>query len=75
MGVNLSDGEWRLMDALWQKDPCTDTKLVEHFRESTGWSKHYRNLPCYCGWKPRGRYATKKGRGQAILSRGRRECG
>lgn len=40
MGVNLSDGEWRLMDVLWQEAPCTITKLVEHFRESTGWSKH-----------------------------------
>ena len=51
------------MDVPWQKDPCTVTQLVEHFRESTGWSKHYRNLPCYCDWKPRGRYAMKKGRG------------
>lgn len=38
--ANLSDGEWKLMNALWHSSPCTITQLVAALREETGWSKH-----------------------------------
>lgn len=38
--IRLSDSEWLLMNALWDRSPCTITQLVERLREETGWSKH-----------------------------------
>lgn len=38
--VNLSHGEWRLMNLLWENAPRTITQLVADLREETGWSKH-----------------------------------
>lgn len=37
---NLSDGEWKLMNALWSSPPRTITELKEALWEETGWSKH-----------------------------------
>ena len=38
--INLSDGEWMLMNVLWEHAPCTITQLVERLEGTTGWSKH-----------------------------------
>lgn len=38
--INLSDGEWKLMNLLWEQAPCTITELTRDLQEDTGWSKH-----------------------------------
>lgn len=38
--ICLSDGEWKLMKALWRNTPCTITQLVALLKEETNWSKH-----------------------------------
>ncbi|MPN06508.1 Penicillinase repressor [bioreactor metagenome] len=38
--ISLSDGEWKLMNCLWQKSPRTITQLVAALKEETAWSKH-----------------------------------
>lgn len=38
--INLSDGEWKLMEALWRKPPKTITQLTKELYEQTQWSKH-----------------------------------
>jgi BlaI family penicillinase repressor len=38
--INLSDGEWNIMNVLWKSAPQTITKLTSALKESTGWSKH-----------------------------------
>ena len=38
--INLSDGEWKLMEALWQNPPKTITQLTKELYEKTQWSKH-----------------------------------
>lgn len=38
--INLSDGEWNIMNMLWKSAPQTITKLTSALKESTGWSKH-----------------------------------
>lgn len=38
--TRLSDSEWLLMNALWDRSPRTITQLVEELRGATGWSKH-----------------------------------
>ncbi len=40
MKVNLSDGEWKLMDRLWEDSPRTIAQLTAAVREETGWEKH-----------------------------------
>lgn len=40
MTINLSDGEWKLMNRLWEHSPMTITELTSALREETGWSKH-----------------------------------
>lgn len=40
MRVNLSDGEWKLMNRLWESSPMTITELTAALREETLWSKH-----------------------------------
>lgn len=40
MKVHLSDGEWKLMDALWSCNSATITQLTRVLAEETGWSKH-----------------------------------
>jgi BlaI family penicillinase repressor len=40
MNINLSDGEWRLMNRLWERSPMTIMELTKALREETGWSKH-----------------------------------
>jgi BlaI family penicillinase repressor len=38
--INLSDGEWNIMNILWDTAPQTITQLTAALKESTGWSKH-----------------------------------
>ena len=38
--INLSDGEWKLMNLLWDRAPRTVTELVHALAGDTGWSKH-----------------------------------
>lgn len=40
MNVELSAGEWKLMNQLWQNAPRTITQLVADLAEDTGWSKN-----------------------------------
>ncbi|MBQ8637914.1 MAG: BlaI/MecI/CopY family transcriptional regulator [Lachnospiraceae bacterium] len=35
----LSDGEWKLMNLLWDHSPRTIGELVEALKDDTGWSK------------------------------------
>ena len=37
---HLSNGEWTLMNALWERQPATVAKLVHALAPETGWSKH-----------------------------------
>lgn len=38
--INLSDGEWNIMNALWEAAPKTIMQLTAALEESTGWTKH-----------------------------------
>lgn len=38
--VRLSEAEWKVMSLLWQDAPQTMMQLTNHFKETTGWSKH-----------------------------------
>lgn len=40
MRTNLSDGEWKLMEKLWEGKARTITELTAALKEETGWSKH-----------------------------------
>ena len=40
MKIHLSDGEWKLMDRLWEDGPATITQLTHALEGETGWSKH-----------------------------------
>lgn len=40
MKINLSDGEWKLMNQLWEAAPMTITQLTAALKEETGWEKH-----------------------------------
>ena len=43
-GASLSDGEWKLMNLLWDHAPRTIGELVSALREDTGWSKATVNI-------------------------------
>ena len=38
--VNLSDGEWKIMNVLWERKNATITELTAALQEETGWDKH-----------------------------------
>lgn len=38
--VNLSDGEWKIMNILWERERATITELTAALQEETGWDKH-----------------------------------
>ncbi len=38
--IRLSEGEWKLMEALWQEPPKTITQLTRELQEKTKWGKH-----------------------------------
>ena len=37
--ISLSEGEWKLMKLLWQREPRTIGEFVCGLREDTGWTK------------------------------------
>ena len=37
--LSLSDGEWKLMNLIWDDNPQTIGRLVEALRRDTGWTK------------------------------------
>ena len=37
--LSLSDGEWKLMNLLWEDSPRTVAQLVKATADDTGWSK------------------------------------
>ena len=37
--VTLSDGEWKLMNLLWESSPRTIAQMVKALEHDTGWSK------------------------------------
>lgn len=39
LSISLSDGEWKLMNLLWESAPRTITQLVKALADDTGWSK------------------------------------
>ena len=41
---SLSDGEWKLMNLLWEKSPRTIGELTAALREDTGWTKATVNI-------------------------------
>lgn len=38
--VRLSEAEWKVMSLLWEDAPQTMMQLTNHFKETTGWTKH-----------------------------------
>ncbi len=38
--VSLSDGEWKIMNRLWESGGNTITELTASLQEETGWDKH-----------------------------------
>lgn len=38
--VNLSDGEWKIMNRLWESGQGTITELTAFLQKETGWDKH-----------------------------------
>lgn len=38
--VNLSDGEWKIMNVLWEEGAGTITELTAALYTETGWDKH-----------------------------------
>lgn len=38
--VQLSPGEWKLMEQLWAESPQTITRLTAALQPATGWGKH-----------------------------------
>ena len=40
MKITLSDGEWKLMNRLWDRAPMTITELTAALRADTGWTKN-----------------------------------
>ena len=37
--ISLSDGEWKLMNLLWEDSPRTVAQLVRAMAHDTGWTK------------------------------------
>jgi len=37
--ISLSDGEWKLMNLLWEDAPRTIAQLVTALKDDTGWTK------------------------------------
>ena len=38
--IGLSDGEWKIMNRLWESEGSTITELTAFLQEETGWDKH-----------------------------------
>lgn len=44
MNISLSDGEWKLMNLLWDEQPRTIADMVKCLRTDTGWTKATINI-------------------------------
>ena len=42
--LSLSDGEWKIMNLLWDRAPRTVPELVEALRDETGWTRATINM-------------------------------
>ena len=42
--LSLSDGEWKLMNLLWEKSPLTIGDMVTALKEDTAWTKATVNI-------------------------------
>lgn len=42
--ITLSDGEWKLMNLLWEKEPMTILGMTEALKPDTGWTKATVNM-------------------------------
>ena len=42
--ISLSDGEWKLMNLLWDFEPMTMGRFVEALKAETGWTKSTVNV-------------------------------
>ena len=38
--IKLSEAEWKVMNYLWEEAPRTIMQITNHFKETTGWTKH-----------------------------------
>lgn len=38
--VKLSEAEWKVMSLLWEEAPQTMMQITNHFKKTTGWTKH-----------------------------------
>lgn len=38
--IKLSESEWKVISLLWEKAPRTMMQITNHFKETTGWTKH-----------------------------------
>ncbi|MDE7389904.1 MAG: BlaI/MecI/CopY family transcriptional regulator [Lachnospiraceae bacterium] len=38
--IKLSESEWKVISLLWEKAPQTMMQITNHFKETTGWTKH-----------------------------------
>ena len=38
--IRLSEAEWKVMNLLWEEAPQTMMQITNHFKETTGWTKH-----------------------------------
>lgn len=38
--IKLSEAEWKVMNLLWEDAPQTMMQITNHFKETTGWTKH-----------------------------------
>ena len=37
--ISISDGEWKVMNLLWDKSPRSLTELASELKDETGWTK------------------------------------
>lgn len=37
--INLTEAEWNVMECLWEQNPKTGRKIVEHLQTQKGWSR------------------------------------
>ena len=42
--LSLSDGEWKLMNLLWDEQPLTIGRMVEALKDETAWTKATVNI-------------------------------
>lgn len=38
--IKLSEAEWKVISLLWEEAPQTMMQITNHFKDTTGWTKH-----------------------------------